>query len=44
MPPKEDWEKYQKPVDTEEENDKNPPPLDEGDIELLKSYVSYIND
>ncbi|CAA16915.2 AAA domain-containing protein [Schizosaccharomyces pombe] len=40
MPPKEDWEKYQKPVDTEEENDKNPPPLDEGDIELLKSYAT----
>ncbi|CAL9730025.1 26S proteasome regulatory subunit 7 homolog [Monosporozyma unispora] len=43
MPPKEDWEKYKAPVDTEED-DKNSSkkdemvPLSEGDIQVLKTY------
>ncbi len=41
MPPKADWEKYTAPV----EEDENKPeekivPLSEGDIQVLRTYVS----
>ncbi|CAN6650314.1 26S proteasome regulatory subunit 7 homolog [Trichomonascus vanleenenianus] len=38
MPPKADWEKYQKPADDEEKSEENVVPLSEGDIEVLKTY------
>ncbi|AGO11309.1 AaceriACR050Cp [[Ashbya] aceris (nom. inval.)] len=41
MPPKEDWEKYKAPVETEEEQkqaDEKIKPLSEGDIQVLKTY------
>ncbi|KAJ3299764.1 26S proteasome regulatory subunit 7 [Borealophlyctis nickersoniae] len=37
MPPKENWEKYQKPIDEDQEKEKIKV-LDEGDIALLKTY------
>ncbi|KAI9263230.1 26S protease regulatory subunit 7 [Phascolomyces articulosus] len=37
MPPKEDWEKYDKPLDDENKDEKIVA-LDEGDIKLLKTY------
>ncbi|CAO3671637.1 unnamed protein product [Umbelopsis vinacea] len=39
MPPKENWEKYDKTADNEKEDEKIVA-LDEGDIQLLKTYVS----
>jgi 26S proteasome regulatory subunit T1 len=41
MPPKADWEKYKAPVEDEDAtNQKEIIPLSEGDIQVLKSYVS----
>ncbi|WFC96432.1 26S proteasome regulatory subunit 7 [Malassezia brasiliensis] len=37
MPPKQDWEKYSKP-DTDAKDDDKIVPLDEGDIQLLRTY------
>lgn len=37
MPPKQDWEKYSKP-DTDVKDDDKIVPLDEGDIQLLRTY------
>ena len=37
MPPKQDWEKYTKPDAETKEEDKIVP-LDEGDIQLLRTY------
>ena len=41
MPPKAHWEKYKAPVEDEDAtNQKEIIPLSEGDIQVLKSYVS----
>lgn len=40
MPPKADWEKYKPPVEDDEEEKKEIIPLSEGDIQVLKTYVS----
>ncbi|KAJ3328366.1 26S proteasome regulatory subunit 7 [Blyttiomyces sp. JEL0837] len=38
MPPKADWEKYEKPIDDESKVEEKIKVLDEGDIALLKTY------
>lgn len=40
MPPKSDWEKYKAPVDEDDGPQKEIIPLSEGDIQVLKTYVS----
>lgn len=41
MPPKADWEKYKASVDGEDDGpQKEIIPLSEGDIQVLKTYVS----
>lgn len=43
MPPKADWEKYKAPVDDEDSGpQKEIIPLSEGDIQVLKTYVSAL--
>lgn len=38
MPAKEDWEKYKRPDDAEDEKEKEVKPLSEDDIQVLKTY------
>ncbi|KAJ3203239.1 26S proteasome regulatory subunit 7 [Entophlyctis luteolus] len=38
MPPKADWEKYSRPLDTDGKDDEKIKVLDDGDIALLKTY------
>lgn len=40
MPPKADWEKYTAPIEEESKEEEKIVPLTEGDIQVLRTYVS----